>query len=370
MNSKLREKQITKTSLVGIGTNLLLVGFKAAVGLIAGSLAVVLDAVNNLTDAVSSVVSIVGIKLSHKAPTKRHPFGFGRVEYLSAVIVAAIIIATGVVSGVESVKKIITPESADYSWITITVVSVALVVKIALGLFVRMQGKKYHSDALVGSGTDALFDAVISASTLVGIGVAMGTGYNIDGIVGIIISLFIVKAGIDILLSPLGQMLGARPDSEATKEIRKVVEEVDGVQGAYDLILHNYGPETAIGSVHIDVPGDMTADEIHHLTQRVQMAVWDRFHVFLTVGIYAVNESDPLQRDIRALIIQMAEETDKVVNVHAIHVDVPEHRISFDLVCEFSVKNREEVGELFREQINASYPDFEVNINYDLDYSD
>ena len=370
MDSKLREKQITKTSLVGIGTNLLLVGFKAAVGLIAGSLAVVLDAVNNLTDAVSSVVSIIGIKLSHKAPTRRHPFGFGRIEYLSAVIVAAIIIATGVVSGVESVKKIITPASADYSWVTITVVSVAVVVKVLLGLYVRHQGKKYMSDALVGSGTDALFDAIVSASTLIGIGVAMGTGYNIDGIVGIIISLFIVKAGIDILLSPLGQMLGARPDSEITKEIRKTVEDVDGVQGAYDLILHNYGPETAIGSVHIDVPGDMTADEIHHLTQRVQIAVFEKYHVFLTVGIYAINETDPLQRDIRALVIKMAEEAEKVINVHAIHVDVDEHRISFDLVCDFSVKNRDEIGAQFKQQLNASYPEFQVFINYDLDYSD
>ena len=370
MDSKVREKQITNTSLVGIGTNLLLVGFKAAVGLIAGSIAVVLDAVNNLTDALSSLVSIIGIKLSHKAPNKRHPFGFGRIEYLSAVIVAAIIIATGVVSGVESVKKIITPETVDYSWMTIAVVSAAVVVKIGLGLFVRRQGKKYMSDALVGSGTDALFDAVISASTLIAIGVAMGTGFNIDGIVGIVISLFIVKAGIDILVSPLGQMLGARPDQEITKEIRSLVESIDGVGGAYDLILHDYGPEMAIGSVHIEVPGDITADEIHHLTQKIQKAVYERFHVFLTVGIYAVNEQDPLQKDIRAMIKRIAEETDGVINVHAIHVDLPDHRISFDIVCTFAAKDKQMLGDVFRTQLNEAYPDYQVFINYDSDYSD
>ena len=370
MDSKTREKQITKTSIVGIVTNLFLVGFKAAIGLIAGSIAVVLDAVNNLTDAISSVVSILGIKLSHHAPTRRHPFGFGRVEYFSAVVVAAIILATGIVSGVESVKKIITPEGANYAWYSIVVVAVAVVVKILLGLYVRHQGKKYQSDALVGSGTDALFDSIVSASTLIAMGVMMGTGFNIDGIVGVIISLFIVKAGFDILISPLRQMLGARPDSEVTKEIRQMVESIDGVQGAYDLVLHNYGPETAIGSVHVEVDGAMTADEIHALSQKIQLAVYDRFHVFLTVGIYAVNEQDGKQHAIRALVKRIAEENEEIINVHAIYADLEHKVISFDMVSDFAVKDKAALGERIKNEINLIYPDYQVHINYDVDYSD
>ena len=196
-----REKQITKTSFIGIGANLMLAGFKAAAGLIAGSVAIVLDAINNLTDALSSVITIVGIKLAKRPPDKSHPFGHGRIEYLSALIIAAIVLSAGVMSLVESVKKIITPELPDYSAVTLVIIGVAVVTKLILGRFVKSRGVKYNSDALVAAGADATFDAILSLSTLIAAVIAMIWDISVDGIVGALISVFIIKAGIEMLQS-------------------------------------------------------------------------------------------------------------------------------------------------------------------------
>ncbi|MBO4407630.1 MAG: cation diffusion facilitator family transporter, partial [Clostridia bacterium] len=164
--SEKREKTIVKTSIVGIITNLFLVGFKAFVGLVSNSIAVILDAVNNLSDALSSVVTIIGAKLGAKQPDKKHPLGYGRIEYLSSMIVAALVLYAGITSLVESVKKIVTPEAADYGPVSIIIISVAIVVKLILGMYVKKQGEKVKSGALSASGADALFDAVLSLSVL------------------------------------------------------------------------------------------------------------------------------------------------------------------------------------------------------------
>ena len=161
-----REKAIVKTSVVGIVTNIVLVAFKAAVGLVSNSIAIILDAVNNLSDALSSVITIIGAKLGAKKPNKKHPLGYGRIEYLSSMLVAGIVLYAGITSLVESVKKIIHPEKADYSIVSLIIVAVAIVVKLVLGRYVKKQGKKHNSGALVASGSDALFDAILSASVL------------------------------------------------------------------------------------------------------------------------------------------------------------------------------------------------------------
>ena len=192
-----REKTIVKTSLVGILTNLLLVGFKAFVGLVSNSIAVILDAVNNLSDALSSVVTIIGAKLGAKQPDKKHPLGYGRIEYLSSMIVAALVLYAGITSLVESIKKIIHPEAADYSTVAIFIISVAIAVKLVLGMYVKRQGKKVNSGALSASGSDALFDAVLSASVLASAIIFLVSGVSLEAYVGVVIAGFIIKAGND-----------------------------------------------------------------------------------------------------------------------------------------------------------------------------
>lgn len=208
-----REKQISRTSFIGIAANLLLATFKAIVGLMANSIAILLDAVNNLSDALSSVITIVGIKLAHRKPDREHPFGYGRIEYFSAILIAGLVFAAGAASLIESVKKIIAPVVPEYSTVTIVVIVVAIATKLVLGRYVKRQGERFSSDALIASGADALHDAVISASTLLGAAITLIFGLAVDGIIGAVISVFIIKSGIELFMKPMNQILGARTDS-------------------------------------------------------------------------------------------------------------------------------------------------------------
>ena len=197
-----RQSKIIRTSVVGILANVALAAFKAGVGLLANSIAVVLDAVNNLSDALSSVITIVGMKLASKPADKEHPFGHGRIEYFTALIIALIVLAAGVTSLIESVKKILNPEPSDFTVVSLIIIGVAIFVKLVLGRYVKRAGEEVNSDALIASGEDARFDAVISLTTLISAGVMMLFGLQLDGWLGAAIALVIIKAGVEMVLSP------------------------------------------------------------------------------------------------------------------------------------------------------------------------
>ena len=367
MDPSVRQKKITQTSIIGIIANVFLAAFKAAVGLISGSIAIVLDAVNNLTDALSSVITIIGVKLAGRRPDEKHPFGYGRIEYFSAIIISVIVLAAGVTSLIESVKKIFNPELPDISVVTIIIVALAVVVKFFLGRYVKAQGKKYNSDALVASGSDASFDAIISAATLVGALITLIFHITIDGYLGAVISLFIIKAGIEMLLESVSSVMGNRADSETTREIKETVRGVDGVMGAYDLILHNYGPDFAIGSVHVEIPDTMEAGDIHRLTRQVQSAVLEKFRVFLTVGVYAVDSVHTAERE---QITELAMAHDGVMGAHGIFIDDDKKTASLDIVIDFTVKDKAALSAALTEEIRGILPGYEVSINFDANYSD
>ncbi|MBR2823033.1 MAG: cation transporter [Clostridia bacterium] len=366
MTTATREQGITRTSLIGIITNLLLTAFKAAVGMISGSISIVLDAVNNLTDAVSSIVTIVGVRLARKKPDERHPYGHGRVEYFSAIIVSGIVLFAGATALVESVKKIIEPETPDYSAASILIVAVAVVVKIILGRYVSSQGKKYQSEALVASGSDASFDAILSASTLVGIAIIRLFGLNLDGWIGAVLAVFIIKSGWEMLGESVSSVIGNRPDSEVSRAIRETVCQFDGVLGAYDLLLHDYGPEYAIGSIHIEIPADYSADQIHRLTRRISETVMMKYHVILTVGIYAI---DSAHDEIRGKLHRVAMEHEGVLGTHAIYVDDEAKTMTIDVLTDFQV-NRPALREDLMGHIAELLPGYQADINFDNNFAD
>jgi len=292
-NSEFRDKKIIQTSIIGIVANVLLAVFKAVIGLMTNSIAIVLDAVNNASDVASSVVTIIGAKLSKKEPDKAHPFGHGRVEYLSAMVIAVIILYAGVTSAVESVKKIVSPDVPEYSTVSLIIVAVAVVVKIILGRYVKTVGVLVKSESLINSGTDASMDAVISASTLVAAVLYLNFKISVEAYLGVIISVFIIKAGIDMLKETLSHILGEAPDSALASKITETVMEFPEVTGTYDLVLHDYGPDVYQGSLHIEIPDVFTADEIDRLTRKIALEVYARHNVVLTaIGIYSLNSSD------------------------------------------------------------------------------
>ncbi|MBR7007046.1 MAG: cation transporter [Ruminococcus sp.] len=365
-----RDKIIVKTSIIGIITNVFLSAFKAGVGLLANSIAVILDAVNNLSDALSSVITIVGTKLAGKAPDKKHPLGYGRIEYLSAMIVSAIVLYAGMTSLVESIKKIIHPQEADYNTVSIIIISVAIVAKILLGTFVKAQGKKANSTALVASGSDALFDAVLSASVLASAIIYLITKVSLEAYVGVVISLFILKAGLEMMFETVDDILGKRTDKELSKKIKNIITKEPEVRGAYDLVISNYGPDKNIASVHVELRDTMTVEEVDTLTRRIESNVYCETGVFITgVGVYSYNTSDSEAAKVRNTVMEKVLAHDWALQLHGFYADTSAKTMRFDVVMSFEINAKDGLDELYNE-LRPLFPDYDIQISPDVDISD
>ncbi|MEE3480528.1 MAG: cation diffusion facilitator family transporter [Lachnospiraceae bacterium] len=365
-----REKVIVKTSIVGIIANVALAGFKAVIGLMANSIAITLDAVNNLSDALSSIITIVGTKLAGKAPDKKHPLGYGRIEYLTAMIVAGIVLYAGITSLTESVKKIIHPESADYTLVSLIIIAAAIVVKLFLGAFFKKRGKDVNSQSLIASGSDASFDAILSASVLASAIIFMLTKVSLEAYVGAVIAVIIIKSGIEMMIETLNDILGQRTDPALVGAIKKTITEDPEVHGAYDLFLYNYGPDKNYGSVHVEVDDTLTAVEIDELDRRVQMAVYMKHGVILTgIGLYARNTGDNEAAKMRNSVLEKVMAHDYAMSFHGFYADPEKKAMSFDVVLSFDCDRTEAVKEICSE-VQEMYPDWQIQVQPDVYITD
>ena len=365
-----RNKVIVKTSITGIAVNVLLAAFKAAAGIISHSIAVVLDAVNNLSDALSSVITIIGTRLAGKRPDKKHPLGYGRIEYLTAMLVAAIVLYAGITSLVESIKKIIDPQTPEYTTVSLIIIAVAVPVKILLGSFVKRQGKKVNSAALEASGADALFDAILSASVLICALIFIFFKLSLEAYVGVVIALFIIRAGFEMMRDTLSDILGRRADVEVTKKIKSIIKEEPEVMGAYDLILNNYGPDRNYGSVHLELRDTMTVEELDRLTRRVEESVYRKTGVILTgIGVYSYNTGDDEAAQIRNKVREIVLPHDFALQAHGFYVDTEAKKMRLDVVFSFDADVKESLAILYGE-LQAAYPDYDISITPDVDVSD
>jgi cation diffusion facilitator family transporter len=366
-----REKTIVRTGIIGIVANILLASFKALIGVAIHSTAMVLDAVNNFSDVLSSVVTIIGTKIASRKPDKKHPLGHGRVEYLAQMIIAALILYAGITALWESIKKIIEPVDPEHSAVSLGIISVAIIVKIFLGLYVKKQGKKAKSDLLISSGTDALFDAILSTAVLISAVILIFFKFNIEAYVSIIISLFILKAGFGIIKEAVDDMLGHRVETEYTKKVKETVTTFPEVYGAYDIVLHNYGPDRYLGSVHIEVDDTMTADKIDSLTRNITAKVYEETGIILTaVGIYSNNSSDEKLMKMRKDITELVVDHKHILQLHGFYVDEEKKRITFDVVVDFEEQDREGLIAHIKNDVKNVLPEYELVVAIDSDISD
>ena len=366
-----RESRIIRTSAVGIVVNVLLSAFKAFVGAVTGSIAVTMDAVNNMTDALSSAITIIGTKLSTRKPDREHPYGYGRIENLSTSLIAVIVLYAGVTSLVESIKKIIHPPVPDYSAAAIVIVASAVVVKILLGLYVRKKGESVSSDSLIASGKDALLDSVISAATLLAAIIYLIFNIRTEAWLGAIISLVIIKSGLEILGDSLSNIIGKRISSELSKEIKKTVSSFPEVQGSYDLILHSYGPDLLIGSVHIEVPDTLTVAELDKLEHRITEKVLAEHKTILTgISVYAVNTKNDKAAQVYSDIRRNVMSHEYVLQIHGFYLDEKSMTIHFDIIIDFAAPDINELYEHILSETQQAYPDYNVSITLDTDVSD
>lgn len=365
-----REKEIVKTSVVGIMTNILLVGFKAFIGFLASSVSIIMDAVNNLTDALSSLITIVGTKLANKKPTKKHPYGYGRIEYLTSTLIAFIILFAGGTAIYESIVSLVERQTPTYDKWSVIIISAAIIIKVALGFYFRKRGKKVESDALKASGTDALFDSVLSLSTLIAAIVSLTTGVNIEGYLGILIGLFILKSGFSALKESLSQIVGVRLEKEKAEEIKNTILAHEQVKGVYDLIINNYGPNKAIGSTHIEIADDLSAKDIQILERQIQIEMYSKFSIIMTVGIYASNDSTPLSKEIKNHLTSLLEKYPHIVQMHGFYVDEINKTVVFDIIFDFDEKAQGDTVNEIRDSLKNKFADFEFNIVVDTDFTD
>ena len=366
-----RDKVIVRTSIIGILANIALASFKAVIGILSSSIAIVLDAVNNLSDVMSSVITIIGTKLAKKRPDKKHPYGYGRVENLSTSLIAVIVLYAGVTSLVESIKKIISPPVPDYSAAAIIIVASAVFVKILLGLYVRKKGESVNSDSLIASGKDALLDSVISAATLLAAAIYLIFNIRTEAWLGAVISLVIIKSGLEILGDSLSNIIGKRISSELSKEIKETVTSFPEVQGAYDLILHSYGHDLLIGSVHIEIPDTLSVAELdkleHHITEKV---LTEHRVILAGISVYAVNTQNDKASQMYSDIRRNVMSHEYVLQIHGFYLDEKKMTIHFDIIIDFAAPDPEDLYNHILTETQEAYPDYHVSITLDSDVSD
>lgn len=367
-DQKKREQGIVRASYVGIVGNVVLVIFKTIVGVAANSIAIILDAVNNATDVLSSVITITGTKLAGRRADRKHPFGYGRLEYMTSLVIALIILAAAVMSMRESIDKVIHPAVTNYGTITLIVIIASIIAKIFIGWYLTHKGREYDSGALYGSGIDSNYDAILTGGTLVAALAMIWFNVNIDGIIGIIISLFVFKAGFDVLKDAVSPIIGERGDDKLGHSLKKFISSYDGVLGTYDLMLDNFGPNEIIGSAHIEVEDNMNARTVSELTRRISEDVYDKFGILITLGIYATNTTGKYA-PVHALLQKLAIQQPGILGTHGFYVDEATGVVNFDLVIDFKEDDKA-LRDAVVQKMEEAYPQFSYNVMIDRDYVD
>ena len=352
-DAQVRTAYGTLSSIVGIICNVILFCAKLLIGLLAGSISVMADAFNNLSDAASSIVGLVGVKMAEKPADKDHPFGHGRIEYISAFIVAFIVIQVGFSLFKTSVGKIFHPEDMTFSWIAIVILILSIGVKLWLALFNRKLGKRINSKVLLATSTDALGDVIATSSTILSMAVYGILSVNIDGIVGIAVSLVVMYAGLNIAKDTLAPLIGEAIDPKLYREITNFVESFDGIEGTHDLIIHNYGSSRSMASIHAEVPNDVDIEVSHEIIDRIEREAGRRFGMLLVIHMDPIETHDQRVQEFHQMVKEVLEELDSRLKFHDFRVVYGKDHVNliFDLVV--PREYNEAVQETLKTKISA-----------------
>ena len=368
MDANERRKKIIGVSIIGIVANLLLGVLKAVLGLLSGSIALISDALNNITDSSSSLITIVGTKLAAKAPDKQHPFGHGRTEYLTSLLIGGIVFLTGFQSLISSVKAVFNKEDINTDITTVIIIIATIAAKILLGTFTENSGKKLNSTALIASGADAKNDAVVSVVTLISSILYMFAKISVDGIAGVIISVFILKTAYEVLSDTIKKLLGERVDGEIVRGIKDIVRNTEGVINCFDLILNDYGPDFYTGSINVEIEDERSIGEMYPILHEAQTKIYNKYNVFLVFGFYSGDVDDERYIKIKSLLKNYKENERHIINYHGIVIDEKDKTIYCDITKDFDI-----TGETIIENVNRilkeEFPEYNIHVNIDTEFS-
>ena len=368
MDANERRKKIIGVSIIGIVANLLLGVLKAVLGLLSGSIALISDALNNITDSSSSLITIVGTKLAAKAPDKQHPFGHGRTEYLTSLLIGGILFLTGFQSLISYVKAVFNKEDINTDITTVIIIIATIAAKVLLGTFTENSGKKLNSTALIASGADAKNDAVVSVVTLISSILYMFAKISVDGIAGVIISVFILKTAYEVLSDTIKKLLGERVDGEMVRGIKDIVRNTEGVINCFDLILNDYGPDFYTGSINVEIEDNRSIGEMYPILHEAQTKIYNKYNVFLVFGFYSVDVDDERYIKIKSLLKNYKENERHIINYHGIVIDEKDKTIYCDITRDFDITS-ETVIENVNRILKEEFPEYNIHVNIDTEFS-
>lgn len=338
----------------GLGCNLLLFAVKLLAGLLSGSLAIVADAFNNLSDAGSVIVTLLGFRLSNRPADDDHPFGHGRWEYLSAMGVAVLIILAGFELARSAFDKILHPAPAEFGILTTVILAVAVAVKLWMAAFYKKMGRTIRSDALVASGVDSRNDVICTAVVLISSLVSWRTGWVIDGYVGLAVSLFVMWSGFSVIRETVSPLLGQKPDPELVDAIEETVMAHEGIVGVHDLMVHDYGPGRIFVSLHAEVPVKQDVLVSHDIVDCVEYELAEKFHIISCIHTDPVDTDDPETDRLREMATAVLFEVDERLTLHdfrVVHGD-SHTNVIFDMVVPFDCREKDALARKVRERIH------------------
>ena len=363
-----REGIITTTSGLCILANFFIASIKVVVGLLSSSIAIISEGVNNASDVLTSLLTLIGTRLAGKHPDEKHPFGYGRIEYLTSLVIAVLILIAGAEMLLGSAKRIFEPADLSISYIDLAIVAVSAVVKFFLGNYAIKMGKKADSGALEAVGLENRSDAFVSTVTIASALIFVLFHISLDAWAGLFTSAMILKAGIVVLSRTVSELLGRPGEKELAQRLYRKIRATDGVLNAADMMLHNYGPDAWSGSVNLEIDHKKTVGEIYQFLHALQLRIMHEDHVTMVFGVYAVDGDDPQSRQLRRNIGQFIREQPHVKSFHAVYTEPESRKIYCDFVVDYELMDWEPIKEEFLAYMDQLYPGHEIVLTIETEY--
>lgn len=337
-NQQVRTSYGILSSIVGIICNLFLFSVKLTVGLIINSISVMADAFNNLSDAASSVISFIGVKLAGRPADKEHPFGHGRFEYIAALAVAFLVLQVGFSLFQSAFQKVLHPETLSFNPVLTAILCLSVLVKVWMMLFNRKLGKRINSTVMLATSADSMGDVVVTSATIISTIVAGLTGWKIDGYMGVVVSIFVMLAGFRIAKDTLVPLLGQAVERDVYEKITSMVESYEGIVGSHDLIIHNYGPTRRMATIHAEVPNDINLDMAHETIDKIERDVLEKLDIFLVIHMDPIEVNNMAVKEKKHMVRDIITNLEPKATIHDFRLINGEHQINliFDLVIPYS----------------------------------
>lgn len=368
IDPKSREGIIATTSGLGILVNTLIAVLKVVVGTLTASIAIVSEGMNNASDVLTSVLTLLGTKMAGKRPDDKHPFGHGRIEYLTALVISVLILVTGIEMLTSSVKRIFEPRELSISYLSLLLIAISAAMKFALGTYTIKMGKKAGSGTLEALGIDNRNDCIASVITIISSAIFLIFDLSVDAYAGILISALIIKSGLEVLRDTVSDLLGRPGEKELAQTLYREIKATPGILNAADMVLHNYGPETWSGSVNVEVDHEKTVGEIYQFLHELQVKIQNEHRVNMVFGIYAVGHDHPEVQELHDVVGDFVRDRKHIVGFHALYLDRDSGKIYCDLIVDYGLKDLDALKAEFTGYMAEHYPDNQLMLTIETEF--